>query len=122
MHSVLLIDDNSDFRLIFQRKFSDLGYQVFVAADGIRGLQVVMEQAVDVVLLDWNMPHRNGLETLTLIRTVKADLPVVIITALIDDTEVLEARELGVSDILYKPMGIKALGHAVRRVLGQTKS
>jgi CheY-like chemotaxis protein len=85
MHSVLLVDDNADFRLIFQRKFADLGYQVLTVGDGVRGLQVVMEQPVDVILLDWNLPHRNGLETLRLIRSMKPEVPVVVITAFIDE-------------------------------------
>lgn len=122
MHTVLLVDDNADFRLVFQRKFAELGYQVFAAGDGVRGLQVVMEQPVDIILLDWNLPHRNGLETLRLIRSVNTDVPVVIITAFIDDAAIEDARRLGISDILYKPMGIKTLAHAVRKVLGMTKS
>lgn len=122
MHSVLLVDDNADFRLVFQRKFADLGYQVLTVGDGVRGLQVVMEQPVDVILLDWNLPHRNGLETLRLIRSMNTEVPVVIITALIDDTAIEDAHRLGISDILYKPMGIKTLAHTVRKVLGMTKS
>jgi CheY-like chemotaxis protein len=122
MHTVLLVDDNADFRLVFQRKFADLGYQVATVGDGVRGLQVVMEQPVDVILLDWNLPHRNGLETLRLIRSMNTAVPVVIITALIDDAAIEDARRLGISDILYKPMGIKTLAHTVRKVLGMTKS
>lgn len=122
MHTVLLVDDNADFRLVFQRKFADLGYQVVTVGDGVRGLQVVMEQPIDVILLDWNLPHRNGLETLRLIRSITKEMPVVIITAFIDDAAIEDARRLGVSDILYKPMGIKTLAHTVRKVLGMTKS
>ena len=122
MHSVLLVDDNADFRLVFQRKFADLGYQVLTAGDGVRGLQAVMEQPVDVILLDWNLPHRNGLETLRLIRSMNTEVPVVVITAYMDEAALEDARHLGISEVLYKPMGIKTLAHAVRKVLGMTKS
>ena len=122
MHRILLIDDNADFRLVFQRRFAELGYQPIAVGDGVRGLQVVMEQAVHLVLLDWNMPHRGGLETLRLIRSLNADVPVLILTAYIEPTAIEDARRLGIGDILYKPFGIKALASAVRRQLGITKT
>ncbi len=117
MARLLLIDDSADFRTIFERKFTELGHEVLTAGDGVRGLQVVMSAPVDLVLLDLNMPHRGGLETLRLIHSLQSPARVMIITALIDDAARAEARALGVTNILLKPVSMKDLVAAVAGVL-----
>ena len=117
MARLLLIDDNADFRTVFERKFAELGHQVLTAGDGVRGLQVVMNSPVDLVLLDLNMPHRGGLETLRLIRSLTIQSRVMIITALLDDAARIEAQQLGVKDFLLKPVSVKNLVAAVEAAL-----
>lgn len=119
MSTLLLVEDNTDFRTVLQRRFEQMGYQVLTAPDGVRGLQVVMDSAPDLILLDLNMPYRDGLETLRLIRSVKPEMKVMILTAVMDDPAQAEARKLGVTDILFKPVSIQDLAAAVRRALGQ---
>lgn len=117
MPRLLLIDDNPDFRAVFQRKFAALGYDVATAADGVRGLQLVLDLPVDLVVLDLRMEYRDGLETLRLIRSVQPAARVIILSALIDAAAQAEAQALGVRDILLKPIGIKDLAAAVRQAL-----
>lgn len=119
MAKLLLIDDSTDFRTVFERKFTELGHQVVTAGDGVRGLQVVMTAPLDLVLLDLNMPHRGGLETLRLIRSTQPKTRVMIISALVDDAARAEARTLGVVDIILKPVGMKELITAVDTVLAR---
>ena len=119
MSTLLLVEDNTDFRTVLQRRFEQMGYQVLTAPDGVRGLQVVMDNTPDLILLDLNMPYRDGLETLRLIRTVKPGMKVMIVTAVMDDPAQAEARKLGVTDILFKPVSIQDLAAAVSRALGQ---
>ena len=119
MSSLLLVEDNADFRTVFQRRFEQLGYHVLTAPDGIRGLQVVMDFPLDLIILDLNIPYRDGLETLRLIRSVKPGMRVMIVTAVMEDAAQAEARKLGVSEIIFKPVGIKDLAAAVSRALGQ---
>ena len=119
MSTLLLVEDNTDFRTVLQRRFEQMGYQVLTAPDGVRGLQVAMDSAPDLILLDLNMPYRDGLETLRLIRSVKPEMKVMILTAVMDDPAQAEARKLGVTDILFKPVSIQDLAAAVRRALGQ---
>ena len=119
MSTLLIVEDNADFRTVFQRRFEQLGYRVLTAPDGVRGLQVAMDAPLDLVILDLNMPYRSGLDTLRLIRSVKPDLRVMIVTAVMDEPVEVEARKLGVSEIIFKPVGIKDLAAAVSRALGQ---
>lgn len=117
MPRLLLVDDNPDFRTVFQRKFAALGYEVLTAPDGVRGLQLVLDRAVDLVVLDLRMEYRSGLETLRLIRSVRPAVRVIILSALIDADTQAEARALGVRAVLLKPIGIKDLAAEVRQAL-----
>jgi CheY-like chemotaxis protein len=119
MACLLLVDDNTDFRTVFQRKFTELGYKVITAPDGVRGLQAVLDTPVDLAVLDLKMAYRNGLETLRLIRSVKPETRVIILSALVDDAAEQEARALGVSVILHKPIGIKDLAESIRQALAE---
>ena len=118
MTTILLVDDDADFRTVLDQELTDQGYQVIGAPNGVWGFQTVLDMDVDVVLLDWNMPHRSGLETLRLIRTVKPDAKVIVVTALMDDASRNAARQLGVSEIIFKPISIKGLLAAIQRALG----
>lgn len=118
MPKILIIDDDADFRLIFERKFTDLGHEVLSAADGVRGLQVVMDTPVDLILLDLNMPHRGGVETLRFIRSVKPEVPVIILTGLMDETAQAQIKDWSVKSVVYKPIRIKELVSTVEKALG----
>jgi len=119
MTTILLVDDDADFRTVLDQELTDQGYQVIGAPNGVWGFQTVLDMDVDVVLLDWNMPHRSGLETLRLIRTVKPDAKVIVVTALMDDASRNAARQLGISEVIFKPISIKDLLAAVQRALGE---
>lgn len=122
MANFLLVDDNADFRLMLQLKFSSLGHKVFVAGDGVRGLQIVMDNMLDIILLDMSMPHRGGLETLRLIRSIQPKVKVFIVTALIEEDARKEAHKLEVADILLKPVSIKDLLSKIEQTLAPTPS
>src|SRR5947207_943393 len=109
MPKILLMDDDADFRAIFQRKFTELGHEVSTAADGVRGLQMVMDAPVDLILLDLNMPHRGGVETLRLIRSVNAEVPVIILTGLLDEAAQTQIKEWSVKEVVFKPVRIRDL-------------
>ncbi len=117
MANILLVDDDADFCTVLTHELADLGYRVASAPNGVSGFQTVLDAPVDLILLDWNMPQRGGLETLRLIRTVQPRVKVIIVTALIDEASRMAARQLGVTEVIFKPVSIKDLLAAVRRVL-----
>ncbi len=118
MPKILVIDDDADFRTVLKQELSDLGYETALAPDGVWGFQKVLDVPVDLILLDWNMPHRGGLETLRLVRSVQPHIPVIIVTALLDDASRAAAQQLGVTEVIFKPVSIKNLIGAVRRTVG----
>lgn len=113
---ILVVEDNADFRTLVRRKLIGMGYRVLTAPDGVRGLQVMLNANVDLALLDLDMPHRGGLETLRLIRATNNKLKVIIVSAAVDERARREATELGVTKILTKPVPLKDLAAAVTSV------
>src|SRR5271166_5557785 len=79
--SVLIIDDEAAIRESLQTLLDLEGYEVETANDGQEGLARLAERPFDLVLLDFALPERNGIEVLRDIRERDSELPVIMITA-----------------------------------------
>ena len=120
MPKILLVDDDSDFRNILKRTLANKGYEVVTAGDGVYGFQAVMDLPLDLILLDLHMPHRDGLETLRLIRAVQPKANIIVLTGFMNDVEQAEARRWGVTDIMLKPISLKTLVDTLAERLAET--
>ncbi len=110
MTKVLLADDSSTMRKIILRSLNAVGYSdVTEAADGEEALQVFGQEQFDLVLTDWNMPKKTGLELIRDIRQSNTTVPIIMITTEAEKTRVLEAVQAGVSDYLVKPFDAETL-------------
>jgi diguanylate cyclase (GGDEF)-like protein len=103
---VLVVDDVEDNRDLLVRRLEKKGCVTAQAENGFAALDIIAEQAFDLVLLDIMMPELNGIEVLKRIRsTHSADaLPVIMVTAKASTTDVVEALELGANDYVTKPI------------------
>ena len=116
---VLLVDDELAIRRALRGPLTELGFQVLEASRGEEALQTVCAEAVDVVLLDLQMPGIGGMNTLVRLRKMAPRLPVLILT--VQDSEELkvEALECGADDYIIKPFSMREcvarLRSAVRR-------
>ena len=104
--SVLVVDDLPANVDLMARRLERSGFGVLTAGDGTQALQILREQAVDVVLLDIMMPGMTGLDVLRHIRSTwsPAVLPVIMVTAKTDSADVVEALGLGANDYVTKPV------------------
>ncbi|MAG98212.1 MAG: response regulator [Alphaproteobacteria bacterium] len=118
--SILVIDDDVTVRALIKARMGaardgNEGYQVLLAENGARGLELAAEQRPGLILLDWMMPGMGGLEVLSRLKTTPAtaDIPVVMLTAkkLMGDIE--RALEQGAEWYLTKPVDLDKL---IRRV------
>ncbi|MBN1870248.1 MAG: response regulator [Candidatus Omnitrophica bacterium] len=87
---ILLVDDESDFIEPIAFWLESKGYDVQMAVNGQQALQSIDEDIPDIVLLDINMPVMDGIETLRKIRAKHQTLPVIMITAAIEQISVLQ--------------------------------
>jgi len=103
---VLVVEDNREAAHLIRMVLRDMGVnQIFDATDGREALDFLdkSEQFINLVISDWNMPRMTGIELLRQIRSVRPDMPFLMITARGSVDAVKEARDQGVSAYVVKP-------------------
>ncbi len=107
----LVVDDFSNMRKIIKKVLTDLGYLNSVEApDGQQAYQLMIDHAksndpFEFVITDWNMPNMSGLELLKKCRGEEAfkKIPFMMVTAESEQTQILEALKIGVTEYVIKP-------------------
>jgi diguanylate cyclase (GGDEF)-like protein/PAS domain S-box-containing protein len=104
--SLLVVDDNDDNRDVLSRRLRQKGYLVAVAADGGEALAQIERDAYDLILLDVEMPGTSGFDVLSQLRAHRSqtELPVIMVTARSEGTDIVEAFRLGANDYVTKPV------------------
>lgn len=106
--SVLVVDDEQSLRDFVRRNLEVRGYQIHTASNGLEALAIFSKKNVDMVILDVMMPHMDGLETLRRIRETSI-IPVIVLSALGEEQDKIQALNLGADDYLTKPFGVGEL-------------
>jgi DNA-binding response OmpR family regulator len=104
---ILVVDDNEDIRSLLSLVLQKEGYVVFLASHGSEAIEIVKNNALDLVLLDVMMPGLSGLEVLANIRAnkdkKKSEIPVMMITAKSTINDIDEAVDSGATSYIIKP-------------------
>ncbi len=119
MPSVLVVEDDDAIRSAVRRALDERGYAVAVAATGLAGLEHVVSQHPDVVLLDLGLPDVSGLTLISMIRAASS-IPIIVITAQDDDPTMIRALDSGADDYVVKPFGTEQVAARIRAVLRRT--
>src|SRR6516165_12599569 len=122
MSSVLIVDDESAIRESLQTLLELEGYEVDTASDGEEGLAKLADRPYDLVLLDFAMPDRNGIDILREIRERDADLAVIMITAYGTVENAVNAMQAGATNFIQKPWDNEKLLADVRTAVGQRRA
>ena len=120
MKRILVVEDDRDIALSLRLKLErDGGFAVATAEDGATGLRLAQEQPPDLVLLDVNLPGMDGFEVCRRLRRepATAGIPVIMVTARIDEADRVAGLELGADDYITKPFSPKEALARVRAVL-----
>lgn len=99
---VLLVDDEADFRQLLKYWLVSKGYSVVAAENGEQAVALTREEKPDIILLDLNMPVLDGAAALKQIRSFDKEVPVIIISAYVDDRRAKEAMREGIAGVFYK--------------------
>jgi len=117
--TVLIVDDEPNFRLILEAKLSRSGFQVLSAADVASALERLAERQVGAILLDIRLPDMNGLAALPLLRARCPSAPAIAMTAYEEENLRRRAFLAGADAILYKPFDLEALTERLRVLVGE---
>jgi len=115
-HKILLIDDDTDLLHLASLLFKKAGAQIFTAHDGLEGISKLFTCNPDLIILDVMMPGTNGFEVCQRIRQV-SNAPIIMLTALNHEQDMLRGLESGADDFLTKPFNPDVLLARAKAVL-----
>jgi CheY-like chemotaxis protein len=118
--SLLITDDDRQFRETLQVGLEPRGFKTILAGDGEEALKIVRTREVHLVLLDMHMPKLTGLETLRLLKQFRAMLPCILLSAKLDEMLIEQARQARAFSVLSKPVTLGQLTGIVRQALERT--
>lgn len=119
MQRLLFIEDDHHIRAALKLALEDEGYEIFEAADGLKGLSAFESTSVDLVLLDLRLPDLSGFEVCRMLRA-KSLVPIIIVTAQTDTHDLVAGLEAGADDYVTKPVVAKELAARIRAALRRT--
>jgi DNA-binding response OmpR family regulator len=109
MKNVLIVEDNPAMLRGLEDNFASKGYCVKTAVDGEQGLSSALAERPDLIILDIMLPKINGYEICSLIRDKSLDMPIIMLTAKDEESDILLGLNLGADDYVTKPFSIKVL-------------
>jgi DNA-binding response OmpR family regulator len=113
---ILLVDDEPEILEICRDYLKASGYEVVTARDGVQGLSSVRREKPDLIVLDLMMPEMDGLDLCRAIRR-ESNVPIIMLTARVEETDKLIGLELGADDYITKPFSPRELVARVKVVL-----
>ncbi len=118
--NVLVVDDAMTIRNLAKFALTKGGYNIIEAEDGVKGLEMVGKNQVDLVITDLNMPNMNGLEMAKSIKSNDATkaIPIFMLTTEASQELAMQGKEIGVMAWIVKPFVPEKLLAAVQKVIG----
>jgi len=118
--SVLIIEDEENISEAIQYNLKQNGYQVSAAQDGVKGLEIIENEQVDLLILDIMLPGMDGLDVCKEIRKT-SDMPIIMLTARSEEHSKVVGLELGADDYVTKPFSMSELLARVKSLLRRSK-
>lgn len=118
MSQAMVVDDSRAMRMILSRSLVEMGYEVCAASDGAEAIGLLREE-LKLILVDWNMPHMNGLEFLERMRADSryASVKVMMVTTETEVDQMVKALAAGADEYVMKPFTKEILADKLR-ILG----
>jgi DNA-binding response OmpR family regulator len=113
----LIVEDDASLRRLITRGLQEDGHVADALADGRDCLDYLTATAYDVVVLDLNLPHRDGLDVLRELRQNGISTPVLLLTARVDTRDVVAGLDAGADDYLRKPFSLDELHARLRSLM-----
>jgi len=113
---ILLVDDEPEILEICRDYLKASAFDVVTAKDGAQGLAAARREKPDLIVLDWMMPEMDGIDVCRVLRR-ESDVPIIMLTARVEETDKLIGLEIGADDYITKPFSPRELVARVKVVL-----
>ena len=117
MAVILIVDDAEFLRLRISKMLTESGHEVLEAENGVQAINKYQSEAPDIILMDITMPEMDGLTALKEIRSQDPKAKIVMLTALGQESIVLEAIKSGAKDFVVKPFERDRVMSAINKLL-----
>lgn len=119
---ILIAEDEKEIANSLKKSIISVGHETAIAHDGEQALQLLSANQYDVLLLDWRMPKISGLDVCKRLRAAGNNIPIILITALSDISNKIEALNFGADDYITKPFSFEEVMARIRAVYRRYKS
>lgn len=117
MIQLLLVEDDQRIAALIKQGLEEQGFEVTVVYDGLMGKKLAVTRSYDIIITDIILPNLNGIDLCKEIRSVKPDVPVIMLTALGTTDDKVEGFDAGADDYLVKPFELRELLVRIRALL-----
>lgn len=118
--SILVIEDDEGIQDMLSYSLEPDGFSLHAAKTAKEGWEAVENKQIDLVLLDWMLPDRSGIDLLHRIRKYHSQLPVIMITARAEEEDRVLGLDVGADDYITKPFSVRELKSRIQAVLRRT--
>ncbi len=109
MAKILIIEDEIGISNFLTQGLEEEGYEIIVANNGLKGLELALNPGADLILLDWMLPKMSGIEVCKKIREKNKQVPILFLTARDTIQETIEGLKEGANDYIKKPFSFEEL-------------
>jgi len=117
---ILIVDDDQEIRELLDEYLTKAGYKIQLAADGIEMKQRMLEHEFDLILLDIMLPGDDGFTLCQYVRKT-SNVPIMMLTAVSDETDQIIGLEIGADDYVAKPFSPRQLIARIKALLRRTQ-
>jgi two-component system alkaline phosphatase synthesis response regulator PhoP len=119
--SVLIVEDEAELAQVLRDYLERAGFRVQTVHDGVAAISQFQHKPADIILLDLNLPGMDGLDVARQVRR-KSDVPIIMVTARVEETDRLVGLEIGADDYVVKPFSPREVVARVRAVLRRSQA
>jgi len=121
MAKILVVEDEQSIQTLLTYNLKDAGYEVINATDGREGLEKAQNEQPDLILLDWMLPHMDGMDICKNLRLQKNQVPIIMLTAKDAEFDKVLGLELGADDYMTKPFSPREVLARVKALLRRSQ-
>jgi len=117
---ILVIEDDEGIQEMLSYSLEPGGFRLHSAYTAKAGWEIIESKQIDLVLLDWMLPDKSGIDLLHRIRKYYSQLPVIMITARAEEEDRVQGLDVGADDYITKPFSVRELKSRIQAVLRRT--